>query len=257
MENREKYFKEIGYDVELFRKRLEELSKDSDLWDKKNDHPDYSRLADICGSSDKTIRNWFIGKYKNDPTDIRSEGKDLNEKDFNPPRTVFLIKLADFFHVSLDYFLGRSDCRHPENENISKLIGLSDKSVEVLRYLMGEFHPEEIGDPRKYNAASVEVINFILEGSYEKVRHHMEKDPEDLWPITSFFSDLHLYLKYNPKDHIDPAEFIDIDNDEVTQSYPRGKVVEGFLERSLYDRLRKFREDYQKMLNASDSNNLG
>lgn len=40
--------------------------------------------------------------------------------------------IADYFNVSTDYLLGRSVAKNPENEDISKRIGLTDGAVYVL-----------------------------------------------------------------------------------------------------------------------------
>lgn len=49
-----------------------------------------------------------------------------NEKRDMTPDTI--IKLAEYFGVSTDYLLGKSDIRNPENTNLDKLqIGLSTK----------------------------------------------------------------------------------------------------------------------------------
>lgn len=44
-----------------------------------------------------------------------------------------LIALADFFNVSVDYLLGRSECTSVENEYIRKKTGLNDSSIKVLQ----------------------------------------------------------------------------------------------------------------------------
>lgn len=55
------------------------------------------------------------------------------EKGKTLPTLPKLIKMSELFSVSVDYILCYSDCRHIENEDITDLTGLSDKSIEVLR----------------------------------------------------------------------------------------------------------------------------
>lgn len=43
-----------------------------------------------------------------------------------------LSKMAEVFSVSTDYLLGRSDAKKPENEDIAKRLGLSEKAIETL-----------------------------------------------------------------------------------------------------------------------------
>jgi len=49
------------------------------------------------------------------------------------PKYDSLIKLARHFDVTTDYLLGFSEVRKPENQLLHSDIGLSDKSIEVLR----------------------------------------------------------------------------------------------------------------------------
>lgn len=50
-----------------------------------------------------------------------------------PKRMDYTIQLADFFGVSVDYLLGRSDFRSVDNEYISRETGLSDDSIQQLK----------------------------------------------------------------------------------------------------------------------------
>lgn len=54
-----------------------------------------------------------------------------NEKRDMTPDTI--IKLAEYFNVSTDYLLGKSDIRNPENTDLDKLqIGLSTKDYSNI-----------------------------------------------------------------------------------------------------------------------------
>lgn len=46
-----------------------------------------------------------------------------------------LIKIADYFDVSVDYLLGRADQRHPKNVTIYKETGLREEAVKSLTKL--------------------------------------------------------------------------------------------------------------------------
>lgn len=52
----------------------------------------------------------------------------MYERDEREPNDEITLKLAEYFGVSTDYLLGKSDIRNPENTNLDKLqIGLSTK----------------------------------------------------------------------------------------------------------------------------------
>ena len=58
------------------------------------------------------------------------------ERDSTPeilPNTYNLKTLAELFGVSTDYILGRTQFRHVENEEISRLTGLSEQSLLAMR----------------------------------------------------------------------------------------------------------------------------
>lgn len=45
-------------------------------------------------------------------------------------------RIADYFNVSFDFLLGRSDCKKSENNNIHEETGLSEKAIETLKDLI-------------------------------------------------------------------------------------------------------------------------
>ena len=70
-------------------RRIRDLREDKDLYQK--DLAEYLRCTQVCYSQ------YEMGK-RDIPTDV-------------------LIKLADFYHTSTDYLLGRTDKREPYPEN--------------------------------------------------------------------------------------------------------------------------------------------
>lgn len=110
-----------------------------------------------------------------------------------------LLILSDIFHVSLDYLLGRSDFLHVENEGIQEITGLSERSIEVLRYIRTAKTPEfviDLSNTEGYNSVIIDMINELIEDSEESVlraREYNEKDP-GVYPIDSIFSQIFEYL---------------------------------------------------------------
>lgn len=89
-----------------FQKRLIDLRKEKDLTGQQ--------LAAALHVSRDCIVQW-----ENDET--------------RQPALDKLILLADYFEVSLDYMLGRSDCRSVDNEYIHQQLGLSDQAINQLK----------------------------------------------------------------------------------------------------------------------------
>lgn len=69
----------------------------------------------------KTYREWEVGKYGKDDT-------------FYYPAIGYdnLLMLSEVYHISTDYLLCHSDCTSVDNDYISKKIGLSEQSINVL-----------------------------------------------------------------------------------------------------------------------------
>ena len=81
------------------------------------------------------------------------------------PRLDDAIKIADFFNVTIDYLTGKADCATPDNEEISKRTGLSDKSIETLE-LNNRFD-------KNSRYSFINLINFLIEERYQ-----LEKNTE-------------------------------------------------------------------------------
>lgn len=103
---------------------------------------DYVR--ERVGCTLKSYRNWETGAIP--LSDVR-----------------FLEALADLHKVSTDYLLCRTDYTSIGNKEISEITGLSNKSIEVLRYAM---RPEEetiVSNAERINKRTVSFINRVLE----------------------------------------------------------------------------------------------
>lgn len=57
----------------------------------------------------------------------------MYERDEREPNDEITLKLAEYFSVTTDYLLGKSDIRNPEKEDLDKLqIGLSAKDYSNI-----------------------------------------------------------------------------------------------------------------------------
>lgn len=57
------------------------------------------------------------------------------EQGHNFPTLEYAAALAELYEVSIDYLLGRSDCRNVDNSYINKLTGLCDNAISTLKLL--------------------------------------------------------------------------------------------------------------------------
>ena len=57
------------------------------------------------------------------------------EQGRNYPTLEYATNLAELYSVSIDYLLGKSDYKSIDNEEIGKIIGLSNTSIETLKFL--------------------------------------------------------------------------------------------------------------------------
>ena len=71
------------------------------------------------------------------------------EQGHNYPTLEYASKLANLYNVSIDYLLGRSNCRRIEDSYISEKTGLDDNAIQTLKIL-------------KRSGYIVDLINFIL-----------------------------------------------------------------------------------------------
>lgn len=60
---------------------------------------------------------------------VSSSAIGMYERDAREPNNELMLKIANFFNVSLDYLLGKSDIRNPEKEEPSWLSDFMDNYV--------------------------------------------------------------------------------------------------------------------------------
>ena len=89
---------------------------------RKDNKKTQGEMAEFLGVTEKTYRSWEKGEYRKD------EGMVYPEPGLNK-----IIEIAENFNCSVDYVLGRSECKSVDNDYISKQTGLSDNSINELR----------------------------------------------------------------------------------------------------------------------------
>ena len=103
----------------------------------------HQEIADGVGISRQTIGQFLLGNTH--------------------PDTETLCKLADFFKVSTDYLLGRTDVKSADTtlQDICKYTGLDEKSINILlAYKEIQEYTKNKDVPSKYSL--VDTLNFIL-----------------------------------------------------------------------------------------------
>lgn len=94
-------------------------------------------LAEKSGTSTASISDWIGGKSKREP------------------KVKGFLAVAKALGVSTDYLLGANECKTPTNEEIHKIIGLSDKAIEGLIHLQA--------DGRGISQMKLAACNYLLE----------------------------------------------------------------------------------------------
>lgn len=96
--------------------RLRELRESIVLEDGKK--CSQKQFAEIIGVKQNNYNNWENGREPNLQT---------------------LIKIADYYGVTLDYLVGHSDEKHPELKGIREITRLSEEAIQGLERFMGFF----------------------------------------------------------------------------------------------------------------------
>ena len=191
-----------------FAERLELLIQDSIKEKKilKSKH----EFATIMGVTDTQVKTWTVGEY--------DKALGIDERKYTLPEIGMLIKIANYFNVSLDYLLGISNYKNVENLDISNILGLTDKAIMVLKHL-NEIQTTN-GKPLKHLIRShaarqasenIDFINMILEQGIND------------WDKSSILSMIYEYVKTKDNPCFVYAEAINEydEKGEVVNSYRR------------------------------------
>ena len=146
-------FREIekGVDAPIWVIKINELLREKRITQQE--------LADACGLPPSRLSDW-VGINK------KKAGA------FREPRIEGFAKIARFFGVSIDYLLGENACKAPDDEEIHKILGLSDKAIQQLKRINHAQIEEVLAEKQ------ICVLNYLLESLSD----------------TTLFEDLYDYL---------------------------------------------------------------
>lgn len=165
---------------EAIATRLKDLREGKKMTQKK--------VASLIGVTEKTYREWEVGKYKNNV--------------FYYPAIEYnnLFALSDLYNVSIDYILCRSDFHSPENDFIGTCTGLSDTAIRTIKFIKQESENwisegsinSEFNHPG-YNDLS--TLNFMME--YSGILSNILRGLQDL-----------LHNEYKIPVHLEDSKFV-------------------------------------------------
>lgn len=127
-------------------------------------------MADRFGVTVKTYRKWEQGAL---------------------PDTRHLVQLAQLFHVSTDYLLDLSDYTNDGNKEISEATGLTNDSIEFLRYLNYRGNHYANDDIDRINRQTISFLNRVLEEEGRKATYDADGDTK---PIATVFLSMERYI---------------------------------------------------------------
>lgn len=93
----------------MLNQRLKQLRSENNLTQ--------AQLAGILGIAKTTLAAYEQGKSE--------------------PNIELLIKMADYFCVTVDYLIGKTNCIHEEYQPISDILGIDEKTIDILKGLSG------------------------------------------------------------------------------------------------------------------------
>ena len=193
----------------MINQRLKQLRAENNLTQ--------TNLADILGIAKTTLAAYEQGKSE--------------------PSIDTIIKLADFFNVSIDYLLGRTNIKSPNVEisYIANYLGLSEKSIANLANLNSK-SPIQLTfiQTNNYERKPIGALDFILS----------QDNIEDF--VISLFDYFTSYVNKNVYLYIDNGE-LKLTNTPTTQ--PQLPLSSDYLPQiillEIENFIKKYREEYR------------
>lgn len=105
-----------------------------------------AQLANILNLDIKTYREY-------------EKGKQL-------PKSDILINMSDYFKVSTDYILNRSNCRSVDNDYIHDILGIDDNSINTLAS-WNEYEKRMLNSKTPLHYQSIKMLNELFKDSFD------------------------------------------------------------------------------------------
>ena len=103
---------------------------------------------------------------------------------------LYLTSLANYFDVSVDYMLGGTTYKSPNNEKIGKITGLSDEAIEVLKTMIKEYKYEKKRFIQEWEQRP-EWTSLEQSSEYKKLlREKIIAESKEIKDILKIFNDL-------------------------------------------------------------------
>lgn len=172
----------------IFGKRLKMLREGEK--ERRGKKLSQKELASILCVSEPTYRAWEHGEQM--------------------PDTVSVINLAAYYGKSCDFILGVSDYDNIGNSDIEQITGLSNESIEALKYLCGiginrlpiesvlQYYRNKnvpgFGDIKSANRKSIDFINRVLKSIWQKASYDSDGETK---LIPNLFATMEDYVYSN------------------------------------------------------------
>lgn len=164
-----KFRDDIPENAPIWAHRINELLRDTNMTQ--------GELAKEIGFTPSTLTGWLKG----------------DKEKFTMPKVDGLVKVAEYFGVSMDYLVGLSDCKKIDSEYKvgEKYFGMREGAMDRLRGLLDKQSLKPSADDSPAIKRSREItsllINFILEN-------------QDFWSNFEQLTEDYISLIYDQKD---------------------------------------------------------
>jgi len=113
-------------------------------------------------------------------TGLKRETLSQYETGKTKPDAETLLAMADAFGVSVDYLLGRADCKKISAEEVHRRIGLSEQAIEALKTVSKEKDESSFCMIQLINSIITKDGGFwealsLTAGKYEYLKNHTDK----------------------------------------------------------------------------------
>ena len=200
-------------DIMLCKERLADLRSEKSLT-LNNLHDEILKTQDV------NISKSMLGDYEDDASDSGADVEARKAARVKNMRLENMVALADYYHVPIEYLIGRSNVRRPENLDTYKQLHLSESAVENIRklYQSDKHHAEDESYTPRLDILSellsderfFEFLNFVAEG-YALLDSAIHFHESTFWDESGDYSeDLFAIQNSNLRDyHIMDSDYLE------------------------------------------------